>query len=287
MKNIRDRVRQRYGTIAAAGGCCCSGGTAGGSCCGERTAAPAEPSGAERAAELGEKLGYTAAELASIPEGSNLGLGCGNPSAIGEVRPGETVLDLGSGAGIDCFLAAKKVGPKGRVIGVDMTPEMLERARGNAAAGGYDNVEFREGVIEDLPLPDGSVDVVISNCVINLSPDKPRVFREIARVLKPGGRMYVSDIVLRRPLPFFVRRSVALYTGCIAGALRREAYLRGIHDAGLVNVEVRSEVTYAAELFEGDPVIGRWVRLARRFPAARRWLEAAASIAVCAAKPAA
>ena len=167
-----------------------------------------------------------------IPEGANLGLGCGNPVALASLRPGETVLDLGSGGGIDCFLAARKVGPEGRVIGVDMTAEMIHLARENAQKSGLKNVEFRLGEIENLPLEDGSVDAVISNCVINLSTDKERVFREIYRVLKPGGRMMVSDIVLDGELPAKVKDSVAAYTGCIGGALKRDDYLAAIVKAG-------------------------------------------------------
>ena len=176
--------------------------------------------------------------MSAAPEGANLGIGCGNPTAIASLQPGETVLDLGSGGGFDCFLAARKVGMAGKVIGVDMTPEMIELARGNAERAGYINVEFRLGEIEALPVADASVDVVISNCVLNLVPDKARAFSEIARVLKPGGRMFVSDKVLERPLPEWMRESAAAYAACIAGALLRPDYLGVIAGAGLSAVEV-------------------------------------------------
>jgi SAM-dependent methyltransferase len=183
-------------------------------------------------------MGYDAAELSAVPAGADLGLGCGNPAAIAALKAGEVVLDLGSGAGLDCFLAASAVGPRGRVIGVDMTPEMVAKARHNAAKGGYDNVEFRLGEIEALPLDRDAVDVIISNCVINLSPDKARVFAEAFRVLKPGGRLAVSDIVAASVLPADARGDLALHTGCIAGAIPAaevEALLRG---AGFTGVSV-------------------------------------------------
>ena len=191
--------------------------------------------------------------MASIPVEANLGLGCGNPVALASLRDGETVLDLGSGPGLDCFLAANRVGDNGRVIGVDMTPEMLERARENARRGGYSNVEFRLGEIENLPVADASVDVIISNCVINLSPDKPRVFREAFRVLKPGGRLMVSDIVLEGELPPVVRESAAAYVGCIAGAMRKEDYLNAIKEAGFAEVEVVEESVFPLDCMLNDP----------------------------------
>lgn len=227
--DLRVDVRETYGAIAEGKdpGCCGSG------CCTGDTAV------------LGQ-LGYTAEQTAALPEGANLGLGCGNPLALAAARPGETVLDLGSGAGIDCFLAARDVGPTGQVIGVDMTHSMIERARANAAVGRYGNVEFRLGEIEHLPVADASVDLIISNCVVNLSPDKPQVFREAMRVLKPGGRLHVSDLVLTRPLSPELQRDVDLYVGCVAGAAQREDYLGMLRTAGFAAVEVLSEGRYEA-----------------------------------------
>src|ERR1700758_4602872 len=169
---------------------------------------------------VAEAFGYSPEELSSIPAEANMGLSCGNPTAIASIRPGEVVVDLGSGGGLDIFLASQLVGPKGRAIGIDMTPAMIERAQANALAGGYQNVEFHLAMIDKLPLADASVDCVISNCVINLAPDKPAVFREIARILKPGGRLAVSDIALKGKLPVEVTQSMAAYVGCFAGAVR-------------------------------------------------------------------
>ncbi|TPW16628.1 MAG: methyltransferase type 11 [bacterium] len=224
--DIREVVREKYGAIAegrpAGAGCC------GGSC------------GSDVLAEIG----YSVEQASAIPEGANLGLGCGNPLAFAAVRPGETVLDLGSGAGIDCFLAAREVGPTGHVIGVDMTHAMLEKARANARSVGASNIEFRLGEIEHLPIADASIDLVISNCVINLSPDKPQVFREIGRVLKPGGRLLVSDLVLTRPLTQEMQKSIDLYIGCVAGASMKEEYLGMMREAGLESVDVVNESRY-------------------------------------------
>ncbi len=227
----RETVRTKYGEIARGASSCC-GPTA---CCG----------GAD-ADKLAAQLGYDPNDLSQIPPEANLGLSCGNPTAIASLREGEIVLDLGSGAGFDAFVAGPAVGATGRVIGVDMTPDMLNRARRNLAAyrdrTGLDNVEFRLGEIEHLPVADASVDVVISNCVINLSPDKPQVWREIARVLKPGGRVAVSDMALRKPLPEAVRESVEALVGCIAGASLLDEIRAMAAEAGLiaVNVEVKS-----------------------------------------------
>ncbi len=187
---------------------------------------------------VAEALGYTAEELTSIPAAANMGLSCGNPTATAHLKPGEVVVDLGSGGGLDVFLAAKMVGPTGRAIGIDMTPAMIDRAHENAAAGGYSNVEFYLSTIDKIPLPDASVDCVISNCVLNLAPDKPAVFREIARVLKPGGRVAVSDIALKHELPEAVSRSIAAYVGCIAGAIRIDDYRAGLLAAGFQHVEI-------------------------------------------------
>jgi len=187
---------------------------------------------------VAEAFGYSAEELTSIPAEANMGLSCGNPTATAHLKAGEVVVDLGSGGGIDVFLAAKKVGPAGRAIGIDMTPEMIERARANAAAGGYTNVDFYQSTIDKLPLQDATVDCVISNCVLNLAPDKPAVFREIFRVLKPGGRLAASDIALKAELPAAVASSLAAYVGCIAGAIRIEDYKQGLLDAGFKYVEI-------------------------------------------------
>jgi len=187
---------------------------------------------------VAEAFGYTAEELTSIPAEANMGLSCGNPTATAHIREGEVVVDLGSGGGLDVFLASRMVGPTGRAIGIDMTPSMLERARANAVAGGYTNVEFYESTIDRIPLPDASVDCVISNCVVNLAPDKPAVFREIARVLKPGGRVALSDIALKRELPEAIASSIAAYVGCIAGAILIEDYREGLLAAGFEAVEI-------------------------------------------------
>jgi len=226
---IRDIVREKYGKIAEgdSAGCSCSNGV--------------------DANVVLNHLGYTLEQAEAIPDGANLGLGCGNPLAHAAVKRGETVLDLGSGAGIDAFLAAREVGPTGRVIGVDMAASMLRRARENAEKGGYTNVEFRLGEIENLPVADATVDVIISNCVINLSPEKPRVFAEALRVLKPGGRLLVSDLVLSRALPESVRKRVEDHVGCVAGTLPKDDYVRQIREAGFAGVEVVEERNYEAD----------------------------------------
>ena len=187
---------------------------------------------------VAEAFGYSAQELTSIPADANMGLSCGNPTATAHIRQGEVVVDLGSGGGLDVFLASKMVGPSGRAIGIDMTPAMIERARSNAQSGGYSNVDFYLSTIDRIPLEDSSVDCVISNCVLNLAPDKPAVFREIARVLKPGGRVAVSDIALKQQLPEAVVQSVAAYVGCIAGAILIDDYRAGLLDAGFEHVEI-------------------------------------------------
>jgi SAM-dependent methyltransferase len=231
----KEWVRQRYGAIASTEE----------SCCGQ----PACECGSST--NIARKIGYSGDDLAAAPEGANLGLGCGNPLALAQVKPGETVLDLGSGAGLDVFLAANRAGPAGRVIGVDMTPEMIERAQAHAAQGGYANVEFRLGDIEGLPVADGSVDLVISNCVLNLVPDKVKAFAEIVRVLKPGGRLAISDIVLDGPLPQELQGSEDGYCSCISGAVSRSDYLAALADAGLEDIEVVSEAD-ASELLAAD-----------------------------------
>ncbi|MCU0237370.1 MAG: arsenite methyltransferase [Acidobacteria bacterium] len=224
----KESVRKEYGKIARDSG----------SCCGSRCSCPDLASG------------YDAGQLQRIPGEADLGLGCGNPTAPAELKPGETVLDLGSGAGVDCFLAARQVGPQGRVIGVDMTSEMLERARRIAVENAFANVEFRLGEIENLPVADNTADIVISNCVINLSTDKQRVFREIFRVLKPGGRLLVSDIVLLRELPEFLRDNEAAYASCISGAVLKDEYLAAITAAGGTRLEVLKESPYGNEIMK-------------------------------------
>ncbi len=226
--SVRKAVRKRYGSIAKGkqSGCCSS------SCC--STITPEE---------ISKKIGYSDEDVNSIPEGANLGLGCGNPVALASLKEGEVVLDLGSGAGFDSFLAARRVGPKGRAIGVDMTPEMLERARKNARKGGFENVEFRLGEIENLPVADNSIDVVISNCVINLSPEKGRVFREAYRVLRPGGRIMVSDIVLLAPLPAFLKSTASL-VACVGGAALKKEYLKAMEEAGFAGIRELEESVY-------------------------------------------
>ncbi|MHA2182850.1 MAG: arsenite methyltransferase [Promethearchaeota archaeon] len=195
------------------------------------------------------QLGYTEDDLENIPDGANLALGCGNPTAHASIKEGETVLDLGSGGGLDCFIAANKVGATGKVIGVDMTPAMLSRARENAAKSAYNNVEFRLGEIENLPVADNSVDLIISNCVINLSPDKEQVFREAFRVLKPGGRLMVSDIVLLKELPDEIRNDAQAYASCIGGAIMKDKYLGAIKDAGFKDVEIMQKSDFSTTEF--------------------------------------
>jgi SAM-dependent methyltransferase len=243
---LRGRVRDGYSRIAAtgswsalqtgtAGDSCCAGG----GCCGPATFTPEQ---------LASAIGYTQGELAVAPDGANMGLSCGNPTALASLRGGETVLDLGSGGGFDCFIAGAKVGATGRVIGVDMTPAMLSKARANIAdygrQTGFSNVEFRLGEIENLPVADASVDVVISNCVLNLSPDKPRVWREIARVLRKGGRVAVSDLALLKPLPEAVRADLEALVGCVAGAVLVDDTRAQAAAAGLVDLQLTSKPQY-------------------------------------------
>ncbi len=220
--DMKKTVRENYGEIA-------------------RRATQEQDNGSIVTRSNPEAIGYAGEDLEAVPDGANMGLGCGNPTALADLKPGETVLDLGSGGGLDCFLAANTVGPEGHVIGVDMTEEMIATAQTNAAKGGYANVEFRLGEIEDLPVDDASVDVVISNCVINLVPDKARAFAEAFRVLKPGGRLHVSDLVLDGEAPADLLQSVAAYVNCVAGAVSRQEYLATMAAAGLTEVTVRVE----------------------------------------------
>jgi SAM-dependent methyltransferase len=248
-QQVREQVRQGYAQIAERGnerkkvagarGCCGPS-----SCCGT-------PQGLDPEA-IAKAVGYSKKDLDALPEGTNMGLSCGNPVAIAQLKRGEVVLDLGSGGGFDVFQAARRVGPKGRAIGVDMTPEMLAKARRNAETfarkSKLRNVEFRLGEIEHLPVPDASVDVVLSNCVINLSPDKPQVWREIGRVLRPGGRVSVSDLALHRPLPKAVREMVAALVGCVAGAVLLKDYLAMVRAAGLTGIQVTPKPEYVKAL---------------------------------------
>ncbi len=235
----RKIVRERYGEIASSGSSCCGPSV---SCC-----------GGDSAKEISRAIGYSREDMDNVPEGSNLGLGCGNPLAFSSIKEGDTVLDLGSGAGFDCFIASGKVGPRGKVIGVDMTSEMLGTARKKAKDGSYENVEFRLGEIEHLPVGDDTVDLIISNCVINLSPEKPQVFREAFRTLKPGGHLMVSDIVLLRDLPDIVQNSINAFVGCVAGASLREEYLGHIEKAGFTDVRILEETSIPSSIIHSLP----------------------------------
>jgi arsenite methyltransferase len=228
-EKVRKMVREGYGKIAKAERCGCG--------C---------------VSETSEQIGYSREELGSVPEGADLSLGRGNPVALASLKEGETVVDLGSGGGLDCFLAAKKVGSKGKVIGVDMTPEMLDKARENCRKSKYKNVEFRLGEIENLPVADNTADVVISNCVINLSPEKQRVFKEAFRVLKPGARMMISDMVLLKAMPEAFKKNVLACVGCISGAEMKNEYLRLIENAGFRKVKIIAETRLAAEMVLSD-----------------------------------
>ncbi|MDB6111025.1 MAG: Alkyl hydroperoxide reductase AhpD [Pedosphaera sp.] len=255
--SVRQKVRDGYGKIAATNPMSYSAGV---SCCGSN------PSASE---QLAKHIGYSAEDLAALPDGSNMGLSCGNPTAIASLKAGEVVLDLGAGGGFDVFIAGQKVGATGRAIGVDMTPEMLAKARRNAATyrenSGLDNVEFRLGEIEHLPLADASVDVVISNCVINLSPNKPQVWREIARVLKPGGRVAVSDLALLKPLPVEVAGMIEALIGCVAGAVLVSETERMAGDAGLVDLKLNAKAGYVEAMVNWqDPL---YQKIALHLPA--------------------
>ncbi|MBM3861127.1 MAG: arsenite methyltransferase [Verrucomicrobia bacterium] len=264
-ESVRQKVREGYGQIARAGGSCC--GPACG-CSGEH---------------LVQQIGYSAEQLEALPEGANMGLSCGNPTALASLKPGEVVLDLGSGGGFDVFIAGRKVGPKGRVIGVDMTPEMLAKARRNIPSSGLSNVEFRLGEIEHLPVANNSVDVVISNCVINLSPDKPQVWREIARVLKPGGRVAVSDLALLQPLPPRVAGMVEALVGCVAGAVLAKETARMARAAGLVDVQLNAKTDYVNAMNGfNDPL---YRKIVRHLPRGKKPGDYITSLEVTARKP--
>jgi arsenite methyltransferase len=242
---VKKTVRKNYAKVAREETSC---GCSSVSCC-----------GSTMAEDISKGIGYSQQELASLPKGANLGLGCGNPVALASLKEGEVVIDLGSGPGMDCFLASQKVGAKGRVIGVDMTPDMLDKARANTIKGGYSNVEFRLGEIENLPVADSTADVIISNCVINLSTDKKRVFQEAYRTLKSGGRLAVSDIVLLKELPQVIRDSVTAYIGCIAGAVLKDEYLKALEEAGFKGITVTGEQAFPVEYYMSSPEEARQV----------------------------
>jgi len=276
-ETVRQTVRQGYGQIAQSGGSCC-GSTP--TCCGSSPVA---------SNNLAQHIGYSAEELAALPEGANMGLSCGNPNALAALQPGEAVLDLGAGGGFDVFIAGKKVGPTGRAIGVDMTPEMLAKARKNIVTyrerTGLDNVEFRLGEIEHLPLANASVDVVISNCVINLSPDKHQVWREIARVLKPGGRVAVSDLALLKPLPAAIVEMVEALLGCVAGAVLVSETERMAKAAGLGNIVTKAKSAYIDGMVDWqDPL---YQKIIAHLPAGTKPSDYVTSLEVTARKPAA
>ncbi|MGA2681340.1 MAG: arsenite methyltransferase [Candidatus Bathyarchaeia archaeon] len=247
-EKVKKLVRNRYAKVAKTSGSCCASNI---SCC----SAPTNE-------QVSKMIGYSEEEMKAVPEGANLGLGCGNPTALASLKAGERVLDLGSGPGFDCFLAAKKVGKLGKVIGVDMTPEMLDKARGNAKKGKYTNVEFRLGEIENLPVADNSVDVIISNCVINLAPNKKRVFEEAFRVLAPSGRLMISDIVLLKELPESIQNNVEAYAGCISGAEIKDEYLELIRKAGFQEVKVIEEKTYPLEYIISESTLKEAIKIA-------------------------
>lgn len=266
-EKVRKMVRKGYGKIAKAkkSSCCCG--------CGSME-------------NVSEQVGYSKEELSSVPEDANLNLGCGNPVALASLKEGETMVDLGSGGGLDCFLAAKKVGANGKVIGVDMTPEMLDKARANCRRGKYSNVEFRLGEIENLPIADNTADAIISNCVINLSPNKPRVFAEAFRVLKPNGRLMISDMVLLKEIPKVIMDNVAAYIGCIAGAEKKNTYLELIKQAGFQNVRIIEETHLPYEALVTDATakqIMKELNITKK--KAAELLGSALSIKVSATKP--
>lgn len=237
-EEIKKIVRDGYAKAVTQSVSCCAGSF----CCG----------GVKQAKDISKKVGYSDAEMNAVPEGANLGFGCGNPLALASLKEGDVVLDLGSGAGFDAFLASPRVGPTGRVIGVDMTPEMVKKAGEFARKGNHKNVEFRLGEIEKLPVEDNSINVIISNCVINLSPEKQKVFDEAFRVLKPGGRLMVSDLVLVKDLPGIIKESIEAYVGCLAGATMKDEYLSFIKKAGFREVEVVGQSSYPIEVKAND-----------------------------------
>ena len=271
--DIREKVREGYARVAVGAAV-----SAGGGCCGSSATLAPET--------LAQAIGYTDEELSATPDGANMGLSCGNPTAIASLEPGEVVLDLGSGGGFDCFIAGRKVGATGRVIGVDMTPEMVSKARKNVSSyrdqTGLDNVEFRLGEIEALPVADASVDVVISNCVLNLSPEKPRVWSEIARVLKPGGRVAVSDLALVRPLPDSIREDLEALVGCVSGAVLVDDTRAMIDDVALVDVKLTAKPEYVDAMTHWEDPL--YQRIVEQLPAGSRTSDYITSLDVAARK---
>lgn len=269
-QEVKDFVRERYGSVARAGDSCCGGG---------KTIGAAEG--------FAEKIGYSTDDLSQLPEGANLGLSCGNPVALASLKEGEVVIDLGSGGGFDCFIAGRRVGAAGRIIGIDMTADMISRARKGVARyrelTGLDNVEFRLGEIEHLPVADASVDVVVSNCVLNLSPEKPQVWREIARVLKPGGRVAVSDVALLKPIPRELEQDLRALSMCLSGAVTIDRYIGHVEAAGLADIQVEP-VPGGGEIWESyqDPVLDE---IRKRLPKGAKIGDYAASVRVSATKP--
>lgn len=276
-EEVKKVVRKGYAKIAKQGS----------SCCAPASSSPCCESGSTDAAyDVSRRIGYTDEELKSVPIGANLGLGCGNPVGLASLKEGETVLDLGSGAGFDSFLAANKVGEKGKVIGVDMTPEMVEKARENARKACYKNVEFRLGEIENLPAADNSVDVIISNCVINLSPDKARVFEEVFRVLRPGGRLTVSDIVLLKELPDFIKNNIEAYVGCVAGAILKNDYIGLIKKAGFQDVEIIDETPFIPKNIDNVSAVKEYSKIFDISPEKlKEYADSISSIKVRGVKP--
>jgi len=273
ISEVKKVVRKGYARIAEQGSACCAPSQ---TCCGS----------AGMAQDISKKIGYADEELNTLPEGANLGLGCGNPVALASLKEGEIVLDLGAGAGIDCFLASNRVGQKGRVIGIDMTPEMIKKAKENARKGKYKNVEFRLGEIENLPVEDDSVDVVISNCVINLSPDKKKVFSEAFRALKPGGRLMISDIVLLKELPGFIKKSIEAYIGCLSGAMKKNEYLAAVKDGGFRDIKIVGESSFPVDCIANDPTAKAFIENSKiPFQKVKEIANSVVSIKVSGIKP--
>jgi len=239
-ENIKENVKKAYGKIASTNSSC---GCQSFSCCGSNASV-----------EISQKIGYSTDEMESVPKEANLGLGCGNPTALANIKKGDVILDLGSGAGFDCFLAANKTGKSGKVIGVDMTPQMIAKARANATNSGYDNVEFRLGEIENLPVKEDEIDIIISNCVINLSPEKEKVFKEAYRVLKDNGKMMISDIVLLKEIPSYIKDIPEAYSACISGAIMKNDYIKYIENAGFKEINIISESQFTIDMFVNDPI---------------------------------